>query len=89
MVQPALEPPPGKVSNFDNPNREMYYICIASNAVAIPVCTIFVALRMYARYRLSMRLQADDSMSRHDSASPGPPCRLADLCFQLLVCSDL
>ncbi|RSL43155.1 hypothetical protein CEP54_015202 [Fusarium duplospermum] len=56
----AMDPPPGYQSNFDNPDREMYYICIISNSIAIPVCTIFVFLRLFARYRLSMRLQADD-----------------------------
>ena len=61
-IEPGMEPPEGMVSNFDNPNREMYYICIVSNAIAIPVCTAFVVLRMYARLRLGMRWQADDSM---------------------------
>ncbi|KAH7140485.1 hypothetical protein B0J13DRAFT_638239 [Dactylonectria estremocensis] len=60
MIKPAREPPAGQQSNFDNPNREMYYICIVSNAVAIPICSIFVLLRLWVRYRLSMRLQADD-----------------------------
>ncbi|KAJ3547138.1 hypothetical protein NM208_g1662 [Fusarium decemcellulare] len=60
MVKPAMEPPEGMESNFDNPNREMYYICIVSNAIAIPVCTVFVFLRFWARHRLSMRPQADD-----------------------------
>lgn len=62
-VEPGMEPPPGKVSNFDNPDREMYYICIVSNAIAIPVCTAFMALRIYARYRLRMKPQADDGTS--------------------------
>ena len=61
MVEPGMPPPAGMVSDFDNPDREMYYICIVSNAIALPVCTLFVGLRLYARYRLSMRLQADDS----------------------------
>ncbi|KAF5027130.1 hypothetical protein F66182_756 [Fusarium sp. NRRL 66182] len=26
MTKPAMEPPPGKESSFDNPDREMYYI---------------------------------------------------------------
>ena len=63
-VEPGMEPPPGKVSNFDDPDREMYYICIVSNAIAIPVCTAFMALRIYARYRLRMKPQADDGMCR-------------------------
>jgi hypothetical protein len=61
MVEPGLEPPEGVVSNYDNPNREMYYICIASNVIAIPVTTIFVGLRLWARHRLSMKLEIDDS----------------------------
>jgi hypothetical protein len=60
MVKPGMEPPPGKESNFDNPDREMYYICIASNAIAMSVCSIFMFLRLWARYRLSMRLRIDD-----------------------------
>jgi hypothetical protein len=60
MVKPGMEPPPGKESNFDNPDREMYYICIVSNAIAMSVCSIFMFLRLWARYRLSMRLRIDD-----------------------------
>lgn len=64
MVKPGMDPPPGKVSNFDDPEREMYYICIVSNAIAISICSIFMFLRLWARYRLSMRLRIDDSMIR-------------------------
>lgn len=64
MVEPGMQPPEGMVSNFDNPDREMYYLCIVSNVVGIVVCTVFMGLRFWARYRLSMRLQADDSRFR-------------------------
>ncbi|CAG9950795.1 unnamed protein product [Clonostachys rosea f. rosea IK726] len=60
MVQPGLETPEGGVSNFDNPNREMYYICIASNIIAIVVCSVFVVLRFFARYRLATKVSLDD-----------------------------
>ncbi|KAM5348962.1 hypothetical protein ACJ41O_008785 [Fusarium nematophilum] len=60
MVKPAMEPPAGHQSNFDNPNREMYYICIVSNAIAIPICSILVVLRLWVRYRLPTKLQVDD-----------------------------
>lgn len=56
-----MEPPPGVVPNFENPDKEMFYISIVSNAIALPVCTLFMCLRIWARYRLSMKLQADDS----------------------------
>lgn len=69
MTKPAMEPPPGKESNFDNPDRELYYICIASNAIAMSVCSIFVFLRLWARYRLAMRLRLDDSMSAFTTTS--------------------
>ena len=61
MVTPALEPPAGMVSNFENPDRRMYYTSIASNVIAIVVCTFFVILRMLARYRLAAKISADDS----------------------------
>lgn len=61
MIEPGMEPPKGMVSNFDSPDREMVYICIASNAIALIVCTLFMGLRIWARYRLSTRLQAGDS----------------------------
>lgn len=64
MDQPGMPPPDGKVSNFDNPNREMYNICIASNVIAIPITTAFLFLRLWARYRLSMKLQLEDSMCK-------------------------
>lgn len=58
---PGMEPPPGEVVDFDNPDREMFYICIVSNAIAIPVCTIFLALRLWARLRLRLGFQTEDS----------------------------
>ncbi|KAI1070698.1 hypothetical protein LB507_006728 [Fusarium sp. FIESC RH6] len=60
MVEPGMEPPPGQQSNFDNPDREMYYICIAANTITMIICSIFMGLRLWARYRLSMRLRIDD-----------------------------
>ncbi|KAJ4252771.1 hypothetical protein NW762_010677 [Fusarium torreyae] len=60
MIKPAMEPPPGHESNFENPDRQMYYICIVSNAIAISVCSIFVFLRLWTRHRLSMGLRRDD-----------------------------
>lgn len=62
-VEPGMPPPEGMVSNFENPDREMYYICIVSNVIAIPVTTLFMALRVWSRYKLSMKFQADDSKS--------------------------
>ena len=61
MVEPGMQPPEGMVSNFDNPNKEMFYLCIVSNVVGVVVTTVFMGLRIWARYRLSMNLQADDS----------------------------
>lgn len=63
-IEPGMEPPAGMESNFENPDREMYYICIASNAIAIPVCTAFMALRIYARIRLRQKAQPEDCMLR-------------------------
>ncbi|KAH6697164.1 hypothetical protein F5X68DRAFT_226550 [Plectosphaerella plurivora] len=60
MIEPGMPPPEGMVSNFDNPNREMFYLCIVSNVVGVVITTIFMGLRIWARYRLSMSLQADD-----------------------------
>jgi hypothetical protein len=60
MVKPAMEPPAGEQA-FVNPDKEMYYWCIIANSIAIPICTVVVILRIYARYRLQMKVQADDS----------------------------
>ncbi|KAI6778315.1 uncharacterized protein J7T54_005831 [Emericellopsis cladophorae] len=59
-LEPGLEPPSGQVSNFDNPDRHMFYYCIAANVTGVAVTTVFMGLRLWARRRLSMRLQADD-----------------------------
>lgn len=61
MIEPGMPPPEGVVPNFHNPDKQMFYISIVSNTIAIPVCTIFMCLRIWARRRLGMRLQADDS----------------------------
>ena len=62
-LEPGLEPPSGQVSNFDNPDRHMFYHCIAANVTGVAVKTVFMGLRLWARRRLSMRLQADDGKS--------------------------
>ncbi|KAG9252399.1 uncharacterized protein F5Z01DRAFT_690613 [Emericellopsis atlantica] len=59
-LEPGLEPPSGQESNFDNPDRHMFYYCIAANVTGVAVTTVFMGLRLWARRRLSMRLQADD-----------------------------
>jgi hypothetical protein len=61
MDEPGMQPPAGEFSNFDNPDKTMYYYCIVANVLAIPVCTVFVALRVWARYRLGTKIMADDS----------------------------
>lgn len=73
MDEPGMEAPEGQVSNFENPaDKTMYYYCIAANVIAIPVCTIFMLLRLFARYRLGTKIMADDSkLDIHRSISHG------------------
>lgn len=56
-----MQPPAGQFSNFENPDKTMYYYCIVANVLAIPICTVFVALRLWARFRLGTKIMADDS----------------------------
>ncbi|VUC32449.1 unnamed protein product [Clonostachys rosea] len=57
---PGLDPPEGEVSDFENPDRELYYISIATNVVTITVCSVLVSLRFLARYRLAHKIELDD-----------------------------
>ncbi|KAF4124665.1 hypothetical protein GMORB2_5331 [Geosmithia morbida] len=54
MPQPGLDPPAGQVSNFANPDRSMFIACIASNAIAIPICTLFIGYMGYCAICLTM-----------------------------------
>lgn len=56
---PAMLPPQGSVSNFDNPyNRG--YILTAVGSLLISLMITFVAVRMYAKTRIQKKLWWDD-----------------------------
>ncbi|KAI1335078.1 hypothetical protein F5Y15DRAFT_260733 [Xylariaceae sp. FL0016] len=60
MVEPGAQPPAGVESNFKNPNMDMYYVSIITNVLALVGTTVFMALRIWARSRLSMGFKLDD-----------------------------
>lgn len=47
--QGALPPPPGVVPNFVNPSGGVHFWLKFAQFVCIPIITVFVALRMYAK----------------------------------------
>ena len=56
---PALVPPPGVLSNFDNP-KTLAPSLVAVNVTFIPLMVIAVALRMYSRGFIVHALGWDD-----------------------------
>ena len=58
-IKPALPPPPGKHSNFINPEDNSVHILIAA-VVAPIVAGIFVAMRLVTRTMLTKMLGCDD-----------------------------
>lgn len=58
-IKPALAPPPGIVSNFDDPPSQAYAIIIAIVFFLVST-TPFVLVRLYTRYYINQRLWWDD-----------------------------
>jgi hypothetical protein len=89
MTKPATEPPSEHAPNFENPDLEIYYICVVSNAIAIPIRSIFVFLRLHARYRMSTKLQGDDSTFRlgHNHVSANM-LTYVDSCLYNRICKS-
>ncbi|KUI66481.1 hypothetical protein VM1G_02343 [Cytospora mali] len=56
---PVMAPPPGVVSNFVNP-VSLAPMCLAVITVTLSLMILFVALRFYARLRMSHAMGADD-----------------------------
>lgn len=57
--RPALEPPPGVTSNFDDPySRGPVLVTVSS--ILIPTMLLFVIARLYAKFRIIRELQWDD-----------------------------
>lgn len=58
-IKPALTPPPGIVSNFDDPPSQSYAIIIAIVFFLVST-TPFVLVRLYTRYYINQKLWWDD-----------------------------
>lgn len=56
---PAMAPPPGLVSNFDNP-KTLSTSLITINAIFLPLMLIAVIIRLYSRGHLLHALGWDD-----------------------------
>ena len=56
----ALAPPPGVTPNFEHPHDVLRTVNLVTQALSIPTVSFFVMLRMFAKYRLSRALGADD-----------------------------
>ncbi|KAI9883866.1 MAG: hypothetical protein M1823_004357 [Watsoniomyces obsoletus] len=58
-IKPAMEPPPGIVSNFDNPESRKELVVIA--AIVCPIISgLFLTLRLYTRTFITRTLGWDD-----------------------------
>lgn len=58
--EPAIPPPPGAESNFENPEDVLHTVNLATQVVCIGVVTTMVALRVYTKVRLRSELQLED-----------------------------
>ena len=56
---PALVPPPGVQSNFDNP-RTLRASFIVINAIFLPLMLLVVAIRLYSRGHIMQKIGWDD-----------------------------
>lgn len=56
---PALEPPPGLTTNFDNPSSTLSSL-VAALAIMVSVATIVLAARVYTRFYIMKMHQLED-----------------------------
>lgn len=59
-ITPALEPPPGVESNFENPNNTVQTWNIITQSLCIGLTTIFFVLRMYTRVLVQKTVNLED-----------------------------
>ncbi|KAL4917564.1 hypothetical protein BDW62DRAFT_218068 [Aspergillus aurantiobrunneus] len=60
LQQPAIPAPPGKESNFENPEDVLHTVNLATQVVCIAVVTIIVAMRVAVKVRLRNGLLLED-----------------------------
>jgi hypothetical protein len=58
--QGAIPPPPGVVPDFNNPSGGVHFWLKFAQFVCIPIITIFVALRMYAKILMLHEFYLED-----------------------------
>lgn len=58
--EPSIQPPPGKVSNLENPEDALHTVNLATQVVCIIVVTVMTVLRVLIKIRLHGRLQLED-----------------------------
>lgn len=58
----AAKPPPGLVSNFDDPPSKAYVVYVVMS-VCFGLATLLVAIRLYTRARITKSLWWDDWIS--------------------------
>lgn len=81
---PALPPPLGVQSNFENPESQSH-ITVIPCAVIVGIMIILVFIRMYTKVYILKSLGWDDCMSA--CASEIPTFVLTDLRYMHLCCS--
>lgn len=61
MSQPAMEPPEGVDADLENPTDVLWTVNIATQALTIIFCTIFVFVRGLQKFRLpTLHVSIDD-----------------------------
>ncbi|KAL4945868.1 hypothetical protein BDV06DRAFT_3962 [Aspergillus oleicola] len=60
LTEPAVEVPPGKVSNLENPEDVLHTVNLAAQIVSIIVVTIIVVLRVAIKVRMRNGLGLED-----------------------------
>ncbi|PGH12220.1 hypothetical protein AJ79_04400 [Helicocarpus griseus UAMH5409] len=63
---PAAPPPPGVISNFDNPQDVLRTVNLVAQYLSIAVVTIFVALRIFIKIHRFSRLNVEDFSTTAD-----------------------
>lgn len=61
---PAIKPPDGVIPDFIHPESRAHY-CIAVHTVVLTIATLFIAMRMYVKLRITRSPGWDDCKSLH------------------------
>ena len=60
MAQGAMEPPLGMEPDFEHPEDVLKTVIIVTQALCIPICSLFVFVRFFVKFKMKSAMGIED-----------------------------